>query len=159
MNYRRLTSEELKPLEMEFIDFLVVNGVTAPDWENIKKESIEKADQMIGLFSEVVFEGIFRKVRFLQIRTQKFVHTYQCLSEKIILTGIETKSDQVDFTIGNIKDKMNLDRESINIFMTEKKYAKKREYELFDMTQKGCEISDGQLFKTLSIAYTENADG
>ena len=72
-NYRRLNTEELASLEKEFIDFLVVNGITAPDWEQMKKDNPENSDQMIELFSEVVFEGIFRKTKFLKISTAKFI--------------------------------------------------------------------------------------
>ena len=145
-HYRRLTKEELEPLEQEFVEFLVVNGITADDWVKLKEEESEKANKMIDLFSEVVFEGIFRKAQFLEIRTKQFVHAYQCLTDKIVLVGAE-----VTDPAANVAD--------LNIFMTEKPYGAKREHELFEMTQKGCSISDGELFKSLSLAYMENKHG
>ena len=69
MKYRRLTLEELKPLENEFIDFLVVNGVIADDWEQLLANDVEKSNQIIDAFSEVVFEGIMRKTQFLEFRS------------------------------------------------------------------------------------------
>ena len=50
MKYRRLTLEELKPLENEFIDFLVVNGVIADDWEQLLANDVEKSNQIIDAF-------------------------------------------------------------------------------------------------------------
>ncbi|MEL7147561.1 MAG: DUF6495 family protein [Bacteroidota bacterium] len=152
-HYRRLTTEELQPLEKDFVDFLVVNGITADDWVSLKEKDIEKADRMVDLFSEVVFEGIFRKAQFLEVRTKRFVHAYQCLVDKIVLVGAETTEAHADLSEGigpNVP---------ISIFMTEKAYNGKREYELFEMTQKGCTLSDGQLFKSLSLAYMESKHG
>lgn len=158
-NYRRLNTEELASLEKEFIDFLVVNGITAPDWEQMKKENPENSNQMIELFSEVVFEGIFRKAKFLKISTPKFIYAYQCLADKVVLVGMESEDVNADLTKLNFNNANAVKNASISLLMTEKKYAKKREYELYDMTQNGCEISDGQLFKSLSLIYMENRNG
>jgi len=158
MNYRRLSKEELASLEKEFIDFLVVNGITALDWERLKLEEIGKADHLVDLFSEVVFEGIFRKAKFLEIKTQRFVHAYQCLDDKIILVGIESSHKQLDFLNNEVSiiDQLKLTGNDVQLFMTDKQYEGKREHELFRMTEHGCQISDGVLFKSLSLAYIEN---
>lgn len=154
--YRRLTSEELESLQKEFIDFLVVNGITAPDWEQIKSESPGETNELIDLFSEVIFEGIFRKSKFLEIRTAKFIYAYQCLIDKMILVGMESNDSSLDLSKVDFKNEEAIKSASISLLMTEKPYSKKREYEMFDMTQKGCEMSDGQIFKSLSLIYMEN---
>ncbi|MGB3466380.1 MAG: DUF6495 family protein [Cyclobacteriaceae bacterium] len=158
-NYRRLTIEELEPLEKEFVDFLVVNGITAPDWVKLKEETPEKGEEMVDLFSEVVFEGIFRKVKFLEIRSNRFIHAYQCLENKMILVGMESSDPGLDLSKGDLHEITGQSVSSISLFMTEKPYDKKREHELYDMTVKGCEISEGQLFKQLSLAYINNRNG
>ena len=48
MKYRRLTIDELKELEQEFIQFLINNGIEGNDWEKIKPISSSK-DQIIEL--------------------------------------------------------------------------------------------------------------
>jgi len=158
MNYRRLSVEELLSLESEFVEFLVVNGITAPDWQKLKKEENKKSDRLIDLFSEVIFEGIFRKAKFLEIKTSQFIHTYQCLDDKIILVGLESTDKAIDFLSKeiSIEEQVKQNCNSLQVFMTEKKYNKKREYELFQMTEKGCEITNGSLFKKLSLVYIEN---
>ena len=60
MKYRRLTLEELKPLENEFIDFLVVNGVIADDWEQLLANDVEKSNQIIDAFRHYEKNSIFR---------------------------------------------------------------------------------------------------
>ena len=43
--YRLLTQDELNELEHEFINYLVLNGITAEDWEDIKKSKQERQTQ------------------------------------------------------------------------------------------------------------------
>ena len=88
MKYRRLTLEELKPLENEFIDFLVVNGVIADDWEQLLVNDVEKSNQIIDAFSEVVFEGIMRKTQFLEYRSKGELITFSCMADLIYMAGI-----------------------------------------------------------------------
>ena len=37
MKYERISIDELEKLEKEFIDFLVVNGISPIDWVSIKE--------------------------------------------------------------------------------------------------------------------------
>ena len=66
LKYKRLSIEQLKELEKEFVDFLVVNGILAEDWLKLKETDPDKAEQMVDLFSDVVFEGILRKTDFIE---------------------------------------------------------------------------------------------
>ena len=151
--YRRLNIEELKELEKEFVDFLVLNGIPGADWQKMKTKSPEKADQMIDLFSDVVFEGILRKVKFLDFRSKKMIHTFQCLEEKIILVGMQAdENSSADFLDQSyIQTALANPPDDIRVYTTEKKYNKERSRELFDMISNGCVISDGKLFKTLCL--------
>ena len=49
--YRLLTLEELQELEKEFVEYLVLNGITADDWEKIKKENPSSARHIIELLN------------------------------------------------------------------------------------------------------------
>ena len=42
MKFERLSNNELRSLEKEFIQFLVVNGIVAADWEKSKKKMLKK---------------------------------------------------------------------------------------------------------------------
>ena len=48
MKYERLSKNELEELEKEFVDFLVVNGITAQDWVAIKENEPLNADEIIN---------------------------------------------------------------------------------------------------------------
>lgn len=155
--YRALSTEELQSLEKEFIDYLVVNGITADEWVKIKAEEQAHALRIIDLFSDVVFEGIMRKVQFLEVRSRYEVRTFQCLPEKIILAGMRSAPhDAIDFTNPQfVQEAMQNPPAGLEIYTSEKPYAHKREEELFAMTESGCAISDGKLFKAILLAKAQ----
>ena len=152
--YRLLTIEELKALEKEFIDYLILNSITADNWEKLKKEDIDSANHVIDLFSDVVFEGIMRKVNYLEFRESKHLKTFQCLADKIVLAGMMATPDtDVDFTdsVSLLNATLN-PPDALKVYTSEKAYAGQREVELFEMIEAGCTITDGKLFKTLCLS-------
>ncbi len=149
--YRELTTSELQELEKEFIDYLIVNGITADDWVKIKEEEKDKAEDIITLFSDVVLEGVLRKVQFLEFRTKSDIKAFQCLGEKMVLVGMSTDNDDLDFTDEEAFKTIS-NAQGIKVYTTEKVYSESRELELFKMIQNGCTISDGQSFKAISLA-------
>lgn len=152
--YRVLSLEELQEMENEFVNYLVVNGIAAEDWEQMKYEEPAKAERLIELFSDMVFETIMRNVQFLEYREKKELITFQCLGDKLVLVGMKAEGDsEADFTSQEyIKKAMVNPPEGLKVYTSEKKYQKKREIEIFEMTQRGCFITEGNLFKTLCLA-------
>lgn len=151
--YRSLRLDELTELEKEFVEYLVLNGIAAEDWVKMKAEDKAGAEQIVDLFSDVVFEGIMRNVTYVEYRSEKFVHAFQCLADELVLVAMEAK----DETGVNFLDSVFIQEASINppdklfVRTSSKKYSKRRELELFDMIQAGCIISDGGLFKALCL--------
>lgn len=156
--YRLLSHEELSEFEKEFIDYLIVNGITAEDWVKIKEEEPKKAVEIIGLFSDVIFEGTMRKVEFMEARSKTQVQTFQCLDAKLVMMAMKVSENSgVDFTDPeSVNQAMTNPPADIEVFSMEKEYDSPREEELFKMTELGCVISDGQLFKALSLALADS---
>ena len=155
MRYRRLTNEELKELETEFVRFLASNTVTGEDWEKIKKENPDRAENLIELFSDIVFEKTISKIEYLEYRAPTDLKIFHCKDDIIEMVGItvEGKSD-IDFSKDIEADKMlhqlQTSQASLKLMAAKKAYKKTKELELFDMMQWGCLISDGKLFNTLN---------
>jgi hypothetical protein len=149
MKYRKLSSNELEELEKEFVDFLIVNGITADVWVDLKEKDNSKADSIIDSFSDVVFEGVFRKVKYLEFVTPTSLKCFQCLENEIILVGLDSEnSSDIDFTANDWMSNLK----NVKIYNSSKAYKEVRELELFNMVQKGASISDGTLFKKLCLA-------
>lgn len=147
--YRLLTSEELMEFEKEFVDYLIVNGITAEDWEEMKYVNPNKAQQITDLFSDVVFEKIFRSIQFLVLISPSNIQAVQCLPDKMIAVGLTAKNLNVDLTEIDLND---LNPRDFELYKAEKDYQSQREVEIFKMTQKGFSPSQGELFKRLILA-------
>lgn len=147
--YRQLLPEELLLFEKEFVDFLVVNGITADEWEGLKMTDKLKVEQITALFSDVIFEKIMRQTRFIDKIEPAFVQSVQCLDDKMIMVAISRKDPDLDLTKA---DFAQLDPDKIELVKGERKYVQDRQLELFEMISGGYVISDGSFFKTLILA-------
>lgn len=156
MKFRRLTNDELQELEKEFVQFLVSNTITAEDWEKIKKENPERAEGLIGIFSDIVFEKVIGNIQYLEHRTPKNLRAYYCVSDRIYMLGIlvEGKSDldlSKDDSPADMMQKLQTSEAALKVFSGEKKYKKEKALEIFELMQEGALIShDGNMFKLLS---------
>ncbi len=131
MKYERLPLEELNKLEEEFVKFLVVNGITSDDWLSIKENEPLNADKIVDQFSDVVWEGVLRKVSYLDKIEQDVSYFFKCNKEEIELVRILSNEAKP------VKQNAN------------KRYTKQREVELFEMISSGCVISQGENFEKL----------
>ncbi|HIP36038.1 MAG TPA: hypothetical protein EYG85_04220 [Crocinitomix sp.] len=147
LKYRRLNAEELKYFEKEFIDFLVINGITVEDWVSMKKEYLEKAETIIEKFSDVIFESILRKTKYIDFISPKSIKTFHCLPNEMVLVGVDApKNSNIDFT-----QNLTSDLTDLEVYTHSKKYNKQREIEIFQLINSGAQISKGEWFKKLCL--------
>jgi len=148
--YRVLTSDELHELEKEFVNFLVLNGIPADDWEKMKKDD-SKAQRMIELFSDVVFEKILRQIIYLEHHSKSSIKSFRCDEDEIHLIGLDADDQQLDLTASDIFEKLKSESSSdLKIYQASKKYTPNRESELYTMLQNGCIKSEGKLYHLLN---------
>lgn len=156
MKYRKLTKAELETLESEFIRFLASNTITADDWVKIKKESPEKAENLIDMFSDIVIGQTLERITYLDLKRPKDIRSFYCEKDKIYMKGIfiDGATDKV-FDINEIPEKMfsNIQNTEVDlkVFKAERAYKETREMELFRLLEQGALISkDGHLYNLLS---------
>ncbi len=156
--YRLLSQNELDELVDEFIEFLVINGIPADNWKVMKEKHPKKVLRIIELFSDVVFDSIMRKTKFLELRDKKELKTYQCLEDRFVLVGLNAlKIDDADFTEPQYMEMaLSNQHDNLKIYTTEIKYEKSRGEDIFELMEKGFEKSDGKLFKTLCLAMVDS---
>lgn len=149
MKYRRLTKEELVEMEKEFIDYLASNTITGGDWEKMKKESPEKAEKHIELFSDIVLNKVLSKVKFLEHKTPRNWKVFKCMPDKIYLLEFALPVEAAfDFYAPEFMD--NINDTSIQLIKKQKAYSKERELEIFEMLENGCFISEGEVFNVMT---------
>jgi len=155
MKYRRLRSDELQELEQDFIAFLASNTVTAADWEKLKAEEPEKAEKLIELFSDIVFDKVLGDVEYMEYKTPKDVKTFHFLDDKIVMNGLYVEGNtSFDFTTDQSPEQMlqqvHLSGAQLKLYTAEKAYSRGPQMEAFEMLENGAMISkDGHLFKVL----------
>ncbi|MCB0467853.1 MAG: hypothetical protein KDC64_06540, partial [Aequorivita sp.] len=66
MKYARLTKEQFEELHQEFINFLATQSITADEWKKLKIEKPEVAEQELDIFSDLIWEGVLNKVKYLE---------------------------------------------------------------------------------------------
>ena len=66
---------------------------------------------------------------------------------------------EIDFTIPeDIEKAMQSPPGNVEVYTASRAYTLEREQELFAMTENGARITDGKLFKALSLALAESTD-
>ncbi|MDQ3046452.1 MAG: DUF6495 family protein [Bacteroidota bacterium] len=152
MKYKRLNTEELEALKPDFIHFLSAAQITGPDWEKLKQEEIGKAEELIDVFSDMVYDKVLRKIFYLEYRDAKSLNIFFCGPEKMKLVGLRVKEHSaLDLTSSDVLEQWNKNNNSsVNVVLSEKTYVKEREEEVFDLLQSGCLITDQKLFDLLA---------
>jgi len=151
VKYRRLSTPELEELKDEFIKFLAANTVTGPDWVKMKKEEAPKAEAMIDTFSDLVMQKVLEKIEYIEHRESKTWWMFHCKMESIIMLHITSK-EGVDIDFLDAESMKKIEDVPVSLHRAEKAYNTTREQEVFDMLQKGCVITDDQIFKILDDA-------
>ncbi|MBC7440105.1 MAG: hypothetical protein H7250_09000, partial [Flavobacterium sp.] len=54
MKYTRLTKEQFEELHVEFINFLATQSIDKTEWDKIKTEKPEVAEQELDVFSDLI---------------------------------------------------------------------------------------------------------
>lgn len=151
MKYQQLTKEQLEEFHEEFAVFLASQQITKEEWEDIKMNKPEVAEDELNLFSDVVWHKVLDNVFYLEHFSQKTLNLFKCLDDQIQRIVVEV--DKFDFDFLDQNDfNWFLDQSKdpkISYFRGQKTYTNERNLELFDLIQKGSVISKGELFNAI----------
>jgi len=152
MKYRILNKKELEPLKDDFVKFLSANTVTGEDWAKIKSNNPNEALKLIEIFSDIVWEKVLDKIKYLEHRDVKYLKVFYCGENKIELVGFKVNAinapsllDEATFKLlgtGELKFS-ELDAEFSS---SEKNYSLSRNVEVFSMIESGCVPCEGVFF-------------
>jgi hypothetical protein len=152
MKYKRLTIDELTALQPDFVNFLASMQITAPDWEKMKLNEGEKANELVDVFSDVVYDKVLSRISYLEYRDAKTLNIFYFGEDKIRLVGLRVKEGgKLDLTAPNVLDQWGENNNaSVNVVRSERAYEKEKQLEIFELLQSGCLITDDKLFRLLS---------
>ena len=149
MKYTRLTKEQFEEMQQEFINFLASQSITADEWQTIKTNTPDVADQELDVFSDLVWEGVLNNVIYLENISQKHMYLFYFEEKRIHLIRVKIISDSMNLMTqeGFSWLRENLMNDSVEIFESKKDYSKDKQMDKFTLIQQGAAITKGELYK------------
>ncbi|SDR65036.1 DUF6495 family protein [Christiangramia echinicola] len=148
MKYARLTKEQFEEMHQEFINFLATQSITADEWEQIKKDKPEAAEEELDIFSDLIWEGVLNKVEYLEHFSSNQIFLFHITSATIELIAIKVENEAIDITTreGYQWLQTNLMDETVNIYTSTKAISEDRNKDIFALIKQGANITQGKLY-------------
>lgn len=152
MKYSLLTKEQLEELHPEFIRFLATQSIDKKEWDTIKKNQPEVAQQELEVFSDLVWEGVLSKVAYLENLAPQQLFLFKMGVSEMHLIVVKLYTPAVDLTSkeGLLWLEKNIHSESVELFTSHKGYSTDKNRDIFNLIQQGAVITKGELFETVS---------
>ncbi len=152
MKYSRLTKEQFEEMHTEFINFLSTQAIDKAEWDKIKVEQPEIAEQELDVFSDLVWEGVLTKTDYLEHFSKNHIFLFQCFDTYVKSIVLKSLVLETNFLTKEglqwLSD--NLFTETIEMKIGKKEFTEDRNQSLFGLIQQGAFLSDGQLFKQIN---------
>jgi len=152
MKYSRLTKEQFEEMHPEFINFLATQAIDKAEWDKIKVEQPEIAEQELDVFSDIVWEGVLTKTEYLEHFSKNHIFLFQCFDTYVKSIVLKSLVAETNFLTKEglqwLSD--NMFTETIEMKIGKKEFTEDRNQSLFELIQQGSFLSDGQLFKQVN---------
>lgn len=147
MKYRQLTKEQFESLHEEFARFLASQSIDVKEWEEIKTEKPHIAEEEMNVFSDVVWDDVLTKTNYIEHFSARTLNLFKCEAEQMhrIVIQIEHDVNLLEQTGYEWLLKHPSD-DKVSYFTGTKKYEGDRNKEVFDLIEKGGQISKGELY-------------
>lgn len=148
MKYTRLSKEQFEELHQEFINFLATQSITADEWKDIKTNKPDVAEQELDVFSDLVWEGVLTKAKYLENISPQHMYLFHLAEERIELIGLKITNTTIDLTTkeGFSWLRENLMDDAVELFQAKKDYSDDKQLDKFALIQQGSVITKGDLF-------------
>ncbi|MFC5195746.1 DUF6495 family protein [Bizionia hallyeonensis] len=150
MKYARLTKEQFEELHQEFINFLATQTITADEWNDIKINKPEVAEQELDVFSDLVWEGVLNKVVYIEHISPQQMHLFHLKDDIMHLIAVKLKNP-IDLTTTDGFNwlRENLMDDDVEFLQAKKEYSEDKNVDKFRLIQQGGVITKGDLFQYL----------
>lgn len=151
MKYTRLTKEQFEELHPEFVNFLATQSIDKAEWDKIKTEQPQVAEQELDVFSDLIWEGVLTRAEYLEHFSKNYIFIFHCKETHVHSIVLKTLNPEIDFLT---KDGLqwlsdNMFTENVEMKMGNKEFTEERNASIFQLIQQGAFLSDGQLYKQI----------
>lgn len=157
MKYTRLTKEQLEELHQEFINFLAAQSITSAEWDDLKKNKPEVAEEELDVFSDLIWEGVLEKVNYLEHFSPNQMFLFNITQVEINLIAVKIENEAIDITTraGYQWLQKNLMDDTVNLYTSSKALTDDRNKDIFALIQQGAVITKGELFRYFDEVVNE----
>ena len=152
MKYSRLTKEQFDELHVEFVNFLATQAIDKAEWDKIKTEQPEIAEQELDVFSDLIWEGVLSRAEFLEHFSKNHIFLFQCFDTNVKSIVLKSLVPETDFLTKEglqwLSDNMFTD--TIEMKIGKKDFSEDRNSTIFQLIQQGAFLSGGELFKQIN---------
>ena len=152
MKYSRLTKEQFEELHPEFINFLASQSIDKAEWDTIKENKPEVAEQELDVFSDLIWEGVLAKAEYLEHFSKNHIFLFQCFDTYVNSIVLKSLVSEVNFLTKEglqwLSD--NMFTETIEMKIGKKVFTEERNASIFGLIQQGAFLSDGQLYQQIN---------
>jgi hypothetical protein len=152
MKYTRLTKEQFETLHQEFARFLASQSITADEWEKLKVENPNVAEDELDVFSNLIWEGTLKNVLYLENWSEQQVFLFHFKKNNIHLIAVKISAPSINLLTeeGLHWLEENIGRDEVEIFEAEKKYTLESNLEKFNFIKEGAIITEGGFYNILN---------
>jgi hypothetical protein len=149
VKYRRLTRQQLEEMHVEFANFLATQKIDAQEWETLKKEKPQVAEEEIDIFSDLVWEGVLAKVEFLENVSSNHMHLFHLTAKEMKLISVKVNNPEVDLRTqeGFSWFKKNFQGDYVDYLTASKAYTDDPNTDKFELIEQGGQITKGALYR------------
>ncbi|WP_047415516.1 DUF6495 family protein [Cellulophaga sp. Hel_I_12] len=149
MKYSRLTKQQLEELHQEFINFLATQSITGDEWESIKKEKPNVAEDELDVFSDIIWEGVLAKVDFVENISAQQMHLFHLTEKEMKLISVKVMNPEIDLTtdVGFAWFRKNWQSDFVEYLTASKMYTADKNLDKFKLIQQGAVITKGELYQ------------
>ncbi len=148
MKYQRLSKEQFEILVEEFSKFLAVHGIDKPEWERLQTSEVQRVDDLLDEFSDLIWKRVLSKVKYLENLSEHFIYLFSREDNGLELIAVEAQVAGLDLrTSEGFKWlKQNYLDERVIYRRATKAYSEDPFKDLFELIQKGAVITKGDLY-------------
>ena len=151
MKYSRLSREQFESLNQEFALFLAAQSIDKTQWNQIKSDNLSLTDELMDLFSDMVWDQSLDKITYLENRSDYHLFLFKCENARIDLILIRVEKDCPSLMDKDYKQWLakNLSDSRVDIFESSRTFQETLKEEKFKLMNQGAKVSDGETFEDL----------
>jgi hypothetical protein len=151
MKYSRLSREQFESLHQEFSLFLAAQSIDKTQWNQIKSDNLSLTDELMDLFSDMVWDQSLDKITYLENRSDYHLFLFKCENARIDLILIRVEKDCPSLMDKDYKQWLakNLSDPRVEIFESSRTFQETLKEEKFKLMNQGAKVSDGETFEDL----------